>query len=116
MIVTICGSVRLGREVWDELAEKLTLKGHLVFTVNVWNKYDYLHSKAGNADKARLDQVHREKIRMSDRVYFLRKDGYIGPSTQSEWNHAMRHKIPVEYVDIQSSEQMQKTNGSETDG
>jgi len=103
MIVTICGSVRLGRDVWDELAEKLTLKGHLVFTVNVWNKYDYLHSKEGSADKARLDMVHLEKIERSDRVYILRKDGYIGPSTQREWNHAVGNRVPVEFVDIQSS-------------
>ena len=58
MIVTLCGSVRLGRDVWDQVAEERTLQGDLVFTVNVWDKYEYLHSPEGEKAKRLLDMVH----------------------------------------------------------
>ena len=100
MIITLCGSVRLGREVWDKVAEDLTLQGHLVFTVNVWNQHDRLHSLEGLKDKHMLDLVHKVKIAKSDLVYVLWKDGYLGESTKSEIEHAKDRNIPLHFIDV----------------
>ncbi|GAG18844.1 unnamed protein product [marine sediment metagenome] len=100
MIITICGSVRLGREVWDKLAEKLTFQGHLIFTVNVWNKHGFLHTDEGKEAKEILDIVHKVKISKSDLVYVLWKDGRIGASTRSEISHAKNLNIPIKFIDV----------------
>lgn len=100
MIITLCGAVRLGREIWDKIAEDLTLQGHLIFTVNVWNQHSYLHSEEGQSAKEILDLVHKVKIAKSDLVYVLWKDGRMGASTSSEMEHAKRLNIPVKLIDV----------------
>ena len=104
MIVTLCGSVRLGKEIWDRMAQKLTLNGWCVFTVNVWGMYDYLHSpsEVGKSVKEQLDLIHKQKIAISNKIVVLRKEGYIGYSTRSEINFAESIGIPIEYIEVDS--------------
>ena len=100
MIVTICGSVRLGKKIWDAVAEELTLKGYLVFTVNVWGQYDRLHSIEGIADKDLLDIVHKVKIANSDLVYVLWDGVHLGASTSSEIKHAEELRKPIMFINV----------------
>lgn len=37
-----------------------------------------------------LDDIHKRKIDMADAIYVINKDGYIGSSTRSEINYAIR--------------------------
>ncbi len=97
-ILTLCGSLRLGREVWDRVAEEFSLKGEMVFTVMVW-KYDFLHSGEGERIKEMLDLLHKQKIERSDRVVVLIRDGYIGKSTKSEIEFAEMKGKPVGYYE-----------------
>jgi hypothetical protein len=99
-IVTICGSVKLGKEVWDRVAQELAENGALVFTVNVWDKYDYLHSIPGEKMKTMLDGVHKLKISMSDAVLIIYRNNYLGASTKSERQHAWVEDKPVFYLDV----------------
>jgi hypothetical protein len=99
--VTICGSLKsVPREHWDDLAQRESLKGHVVLTVNVWTLRDYLHTKDGEEVKRQLDILHKKKIAMSDIVYVLTNDGYIGSSTQSEIDFAASLEIPIVYRSI----------------
>jgi len=41
--------------------------------------------------KVMLDDIHKRKIDMSDAIYVINKDGYIGSSTRSEIQYAKRH-------------------------
>lgn len=100
--ITLCGSVRLGKDIWDKVAQELALKGNLIFTVNVWGLYDYFHSLDGIFQKRVLDTAHKLKIEKSNRVVVLVKDGYIGESTRSEIAFAKELGISVEYFDVSS--------------
>ena len=45
--------------------------------------------------KKSLDELHLEKIRMSNAVFLLNKGGYIGESTRKEIEYAASLKIPI---------------------
>ena len=98
-ISTICGSLRcVPKEHWDKLAKDLTLAGDLVFTVNVWDMYEFLHSEQGVPTKHLLDKIHKQKIALSDNVHVLHtQDNYLGSSTSSEIDFAESLDIPVHY-------------------
>lgn len=84
MIITLCGSARFEPwfHIWNEV---LTLSGHTVFGLAV-----YPSVKGGeknwytDAEKARLDRAHLEKIRNSNAVFVLNPFAYLGESTLNE--------------------------------
>ena len=48
--------------------------------------------------KAMLDDIHKRKIDMSDAIYVINRDGYIGDSTRSEINYAKDHNKRIYYM------------------
>lgn len=46
-----------------------------------------------------VDEVHKRKIDISDRIYVLNIGGYIGESTRSEIEYAISKGKPVEYME-----------------
>ena len=92
MIVTICGSSKFKDEIM-KAAHDFTLQGHLVFMPCVFEHSD--DEELTREDKVRLDNTHREKITMSDAIFVINKDGYIGESTFGEidWADRMKKKI-----------------------
>ena len=46
-------------------------------------------------EKQNLDELHLEKIRMSNAILVLNIGGYIGESTQKEMDFARSHNIPI---------------------
>ena len=58
---------------------------------------DHLGEVAGLSDI--LDELHFRKIDISDMVYVINKDGYIGKSTKKEIEYAMSLDIPVTYME-----------------
>lgn len=100
-IVCICGSTRFEQET-KQKAEELTLEGNIVLMVNCWSKKDKLHEPKNLSDeliKAKLDAIHKEKIRMSDYVLVMNVNGYWGKSTQSEIEYAQKIGIPIKYLE-----------------
>lgn len=81
MIITLCGSTRF-KDEFEKVNEKLTLEGNIILAPGVFG-----HSNAVEPSpeiKTRLDELHKEKIAMSDAIYVINKDGYIGESTRGE--------------------------------
>lgn len=80
-IITICGSLRFQKEM-REAAERLELQGNCVLTPI------YPVRTGENAyteeELAVLSAMHREKIKLSDGVFVVNVNGYIGCSTRSE--------------------------------
>ncbi len=74
-IITICGSLRFQQE-------KLELRGNCVLAPI------YPVRRGENAyteeELSTLNAMHREKIRLSDAVFIVNVNGYIGSSTKSE--------------------------------
>ena len=50
------------------------------------------------SNKEMLDRIHKEKIRMSDAIYVINKDGYIGESTKQEIEFAKEFGKEVLYM------------------
>ena len=92
MVVTICGSTKFKDEIL-KAARELTLQGHIVLMPAIFEHAD--NEELTPEDKVRLDNLHREKINMSDAIFVINKDGYIGESTFGEidWADRMKKKI-----------------------
>lgn len=95
-VVTLCGSMRFLDELLHVAAEQ-TAAGAIVLAPFVVVQPPAQGGEQA-ALKARLDELHRRKIELSDRVIVVSDPtGYIGPSTRAEIGHAERLGIPVDY-------------------
>lgn len=95
MVITICGSSRFKEEIM-EIASKLTMDNHIVLMPCVFHHADDI--ELTEEQKIRLDNLHREKINMSDAIFVVNKDGYIGSSTFGEIDWAQRMKKEVYFL------------------
>lgn len=94
-IVTLCGSTKF-REDFERVQKELTLKGYIVISVGVFGHSGDLIS---DAQKEYLDDIHKAKIQMSDIIYVVNKNGYIGSSTRSEIDYAKQLKKEIIYME-----------------
>ena len=46
-----------------------------------------------------LDLLHKAKIKMSDEIFVINKNRYIGDSTKSEIEYAKSLNIPIHYLE-----------------
>lgn len=102
-IVCLCGSTRF-YDVFQAANYDLTMLGKIVLSVGF-----YPHSKAihghgegvghDSAEKDALDELHKRKIDLADRVYVLNVGGYIGSSTRGEIEYAEARGKPVDYLE-----------------
>lgn len=92
MIITVCGSTRFKSEI-EQVARDLTLQGHIVLTPCVFHHQE--EEEMSTETKIRLDNLHRQKINMSDAIFVVNLDGYIGESTYGEidWAEKMKKEI-----------------------
>lgn len=91
-IVCLCGSTRFKDEYLRE-QERLTMEGKIFHTVGMFGHSDDVDLSAD--EKEMLDELHKRKIDLADRVHVIDVDGYIGDSTRAEIEYAERHGIPV---------------------
>ena len=81
----MCGSFKFRGDLID-WAEKLELEGNCVlipiFNPNV-DKSEYT-----SEELKLLGVMHKKKIGLSDAIFIVNKDGYIGSSTKSEIEYA----------------------------
>lgn len=87
MIITLCGSTRF-KEEYEAVAKDLALQGHTVLSVNLFAHADNI--ELTQEQKIRLDNAHKQKISISDAIYVINKDQYIGESTYGEIDWAER--------------------------
>lgn len=95
MIITICGSTRFKEEM-QIAAETLTMQGHIVLAPCVFHHAD--NKDLTVEEKIRLDNLHKEKINMSDAIFVVNIDGYIGESTFGEIDWAERMKKQIFFL------------------
>ena len=95
MIITLCGSTRF-KDEFLAVQRDLTLQGHIVLSVGLFGHAD--NEELTMEEKIRLDNLHKEKINMSDAIFVINKDGYIGESTYSEIDWATRMKKQVFFL------------------
>ena len=92
MIITLCGSTRF-KDEYELVAKELALQGHTVLSVNLFAHADNI--ELTQEQKIRLDNAHKQKISISDAIYVINKDHYIGKSTYGEidWAERLGKKI-----------------------
>ena len=87
-VITLCGSTRF-KEDFERVNKELTLAGNIVISVGCFGHSG--DNEVWSEDtKEMLDDMHKRKIDMADAIYVINKDGYIGSSTRSEIQYAMR--------------------------
>ena len=92
-VITICGSMRFSKEMM-RIAEELELKyGYAVIQC----VYNVDGQKYEGIDASILDKIHRKKIDISDAIYVVNIDGYIGNSTKNEIEYAKRNSKEIIY-------------------
>ena len=95
-IITLCGSIKF-KDEFMKVQEKLTLDGNIVFTPNFFNsiKKEDIDEKM----KKMLDEMHGQKIDMSDEIYIINLGGYIGESTKTEIEYAKTKGKKISYLE-----------------
>lgn len=94
-IVTLCGSIRF----WDkmqEMHERLELENEYVvigLAPHVMNRDFTEH------EEDLLDELHKIKIDLSDAIFVINVDGYIGKSTKSEIEYAKEKGKEIMYLE-----------------
>jgi hypothetical protein len=95
-IITLCGSTRFMDEFIAE-QKRLTLEGNIVISVGLFG-----HS--GDEEvwleetKIMLDDMHKRKIDLADEIFVINVGGYIGESTKSEIEYAIKTNKAVKYL------------------
>ena len=96
-VITLCGSTRF-KEQFLEAQKRLTLDGNIVISVGL-----YGHSGDNEVwtegTKEMLDDMHKRKIDMADAIYVINVGGYIGSSTRSEIEYAVKNGKTVYYLE-----------------
>lgn len=95
-IITLCGSIKF-KDEFMKVQEKLTLDGNIVFTPNFFN--NVRKEDIDEKMKKMLDEMHKQKIDMSDEIYVINIGGYIGESTKKEIEYAKSRGKKISYLE-----------------
>lgn len=95
-VITLCGSTRF-QEEFLKLRKELTLAGNIVLSVELFGHSgdDIYYSEN---TKQMLDDMHKTKIDMSDEIFVINVNGYIGESTRNEIEYAISKGKSIKYL------------------
>jgi hypothetical protein len=95
-IITLCGSTKF-KDEFIAVQKRLTLEGNIVISVGLFG-----HSGDDEvwteSTKDMLDDMHKRKIDLSDEIFVVNAGGYIGSSTKSEIEYAVKTGKKVSYL------------------
>lgn len=102
-IVCLCGSTRFS-DAFVEANLKETLTGKIVLSIGVNTKSDdelfgNLSQEEFDQLKAKLDELHLRKIDLAHEVLILNVGGYVGKSTQREYEYAKASKKRIRWLE-----------------
>lgn len=96
-VITLCGSTKF-KDAYLKAQKDLTLQGNIVISVGLFG-----HSGDDEVwtegTKEMLDNMHKRKIDMADEIFVINVGGYIGESTKSEIEYAIRNGKKVNYLE-----------------
>lgn len=94
-IITICGSSRFKNDILN-IYKQLTLQNNIVFLDAIFNQNTL---NLTIEEKNIIDNNHKQKILLSDKIFVVNKGGYIGVSTRSEIEFAKEHNKEILYLE-----------------
>lgn len=94
-VITMCGSYKYMKEIVFH-TERLELEGNCVLA-----PIDLTKDKSAYTPKDfnLLGLLHKQKIDMSDAIFVVNVNGYIGDSTKSEIEYAMQKGKEILYLE-----------------
>lgn len=93
--ITICGSMKFKKQM-IQIAEELEVrKGYAVIQCVYLDE----NSNYNEYDIERLGKIHLKKIDISDAIYVVNVNGYIGDSTKKEIEYAKKLQKEVFYLE-----------------
>ena len=99
-IVCLCGSTKFV-DLYNEYRKTFTLKGEIVLTIELVlpqsEREDPQHSNF--EVKKMLDELHLRKIDLSDYIFVINKNGYIGESTAHEIAYAQKKGKLISFLE-----------------
>ena len=81
-VITLCGSTRFKNE-YLEAQKRLSLEGNIVISVGLFGHsgdaevWDGMDEGSMSKTKEMLDDMHKQKIDMSDAIFVINVNGYI---------------------------------------
>ena len=96
-VITLCGSTKFKDEFLIE-QKRLTLEGNIVISVGLFGHSGDDEVWTENIKKM-LDDMHKRKIDMAYEIFVINKNGYIGSSTKSEIEYALKTNKKVNYME-----------------
>ena len=103
-IITLCGSTRF-KDDFLRVQKELTLKGNIVISVGLFGHsgdnevWENMSEGTLTKTKIMLDDMHKRRIDLSDEIFVINKNGYIGESTRSEIEYAIKTNKKVNYME-----------------
>lgn len=103
-VVTLCGSTKFKDDFMRE-QKRLTLEGNIVISVGLFGHsgdnevWENMDEGTLTQTKEMLDDMHKRKIDMADEIFVINKNGYIGSSTRSEIEYAIKTNKIVKYME-----------------
>jgi hypothetical protein len=103
-VITLCGSTRF-KDEFLRVQKELTLKGNIVISVGLFGHsgdnevWESMDEGTLTKTKEMLDDMHKRKIDMADEIFVINVDGYIGESTKSEIEYAIKTGKKVNYLE-----------------
>ena len=103
-VVTLCGSTRFKNE-FMEVQKRLTLEGNIVISVGLFGHsgdsevWENMDEGTLTKTKEMLDDMHKRKIDMADEIFVINVGGYIGDSTRSEIDYAVKQGKKVRFLE-----------------
>ena len=87
------------------IQKELTLKGNIVISVGLFGHsgddevWENMDEGTLTKTKEMLDDMHKRKIDMADEIFVINVNGYIGESTKSEIEYAIKNNKKVNYLE-----------------
>ncbi len=93
-VITLCGSLKF-KEEFLKMQQKLTLEGNIILLPVFFDK----ESQITDSEFLMLKNMHLKKIDISDEIFVINKNGYIGSSTKAEIEFAIKSGKKVSYME-----------------
>lgn len=103
-VITLCGSTKF-KDEFLKAQKDLTLKGNIVISVGLFGHsgdsevWENMDEETLTKTKEMLDDMHKRKIDMADEIFVINVNGYIGDSTKSEIEYAIKTGKKVNYLE-----------------
>ncbi|MFD2444163.1 hypothetical protein ACFSO7_09255 [Bacillus sp. CGMCC 1.16607] len=93
-VITLCGSTKFKNQ-FREAEASLTLQGNIVISLGFFEQSEGI--ELTKEQEKLFEDLHYRKIDISDEIFVIDVNGYIGTSTKKEIEYAKRKEKVIRY-------------------